>query len=271
MRGHAYRGCTQRTFRQAVVHLLETDYGVIGSRRVLELLADDLQNLVESFYPTPERLSSGWLVFTGTKADESKSFPGRLAGDHELVTLAWPVLLPEDMQQLAAAPPAAGEKQIRQTWFQQRLIRIVEYGYTHPDGPVLLTLADLAMILGLTTVQVSQLLTEARHSTGKSLLTKGYYFDQGMRPTHKTEIIALYEKGLDEAVIARQTDHAQASVGKYIRDYERVKLMVRHEPSVERISTLLDMQPGVVRAYVGMVCQYHPDLVSDKDLSLDQT
>jgi len=264
-------GTTKRTFRQAVLHLLETDYGMMGSRRVLELLADDLQGLVESFYPAPERLSSGWLVFTGTKADGSKSSPGRSAGDHELVTLAWPVVLPEDVQQLASAPPGAGEKKIRRAWFQQRLIRIVEYGHTHPDGPVLLTVADLAVMVGLTAVQVSQLLAEARRSTGKPLLTKGYYFDQGMRPTHKGEIIALYEKGVDEADIARQTGHAQASVGKYIRDYERVKLIGRHYTSVERISTLLGMQPGVVRAYVGMVCQYHPDLAAEKDLSLAQT
>ena len=79
MSGQAYIGTTKRTFEQAVHHLLETDYGLVGSRRVLELLANDVQRLVEQFYPTPERLSSGWMVFTGTKADGSKPYPGRPA------------------------------------------------------------------------------------------------------------------------------------------------------------------------------------------------
>ena len=82
-------------------------------------------------------------------------------------------------------------------------------------------------MLNLSTVQVSQLLKAARQATGKPLLTKGYYFDQGMRPTHKHEIIALYEAGLDEADIARQSQHEPSSVGGYIRDYERVKLLLR--------------------------------------------
>ena len=83
------------------------------------------------------------------------------------------------------------------------MVRLLEHGWQHPDGPVLLTQADLSLLLGLTTVEVSTLLQAARQATGKPLLTKGYFFDQGMRPTHKAEIIALYERGMDEADIAR--------------------------------------------------------------------
>jgi hypothetical protein len=253
----AYVGTRKRTFQQAVLHLLETDYGLLGSHRVLAMLAEDIQQLVDGFYPAPQRLSSGWLVFTGTKASGRKAYPGQSADDHHLVTLAWPVLLPEDIQQLASQPET---RQARQQWFQKRLIRLIEYGWQHPDGPVLLTLADLAAMLGLNTVQVSQLLTEARRSTGKPLLTKGLYFDQGMRPTHKAEVIALYEQGIDEANIARQTGHAPTSVGRYIRDYERVRLLLKRGISVDQMSRLTDMQPGVVRSYVKLTGQYHPDL-----------
>ena len=236
MSNQAYVGTAKRTFKQAVVHLLETDYGLMGSRRVLELLADDVQGLAEQFYPAPERLSSGWLVFTGTKASGSKPHPGQSADEHELVTLAWPVILPEDVQGLAASPDGSAE--MRQAWFQKRLIRILEHGYRDPAGPVLLTLADLSAMLGLTTVQISQLLTEARCLTGKPLPTKGYYFDQGMRPTHKDEIIALYEAGLDEAEIAHRTGHASTSTGHYIRGYERVKQLLLHHTSLEHIGFL---------------------------------
>ncbi len=79
MSSQAYVGITKRTFRQAALYLLETDYGLLGSRRVLELLSDDLQQLVEQFYPAPERRSSGWMIFTGTKADVSKPYPRDMA------------------------------------------------------------------------------------------------------------------------------------------------------------------------------------------------
>jgi hypothetical protein len=215
----AYVGTAKRTFNQAIVHLLETNYRLLGSRRVLELIAADIEALVDQFHPVPKRLRSGWMVFTGEKT--------------------------------------------RQALLQKRLARIVEYGWQHPAGPVVLTLADLASMLNMSTVEISQLLKAARKATGKPLLTKGHYFDQGMRPTHKHQIIALYEAGLDEIDIARQSQHHQDSVGKYIRDYERVKLLLKKGISPKRIEYITQLQPSVVKAYIAMVNEQHPDLMPE--------
>jgi hypothetical protein len=251
-----YQGTRERSFGQALIHLLEGAYGLLGSRRVLALLAEDIQELVEQFYPPPERLASGWMVFTGTRASGEKAYPGQKAGEHELVTLAWPLLLAEDLHELVEqAESRAGWR----AWFRQRLVRLVEYGQQHPQGPVLLTTADLGAMLGLTHRQVSDLLAEARKQTGKALPTKGYYFDQGVRPTHKAEVIALYEAGLDEAEIARRSRHAADSVGRYIRDYERVKLLLGHGTALEHIPVLTGLRPSVVKAYAKMVAKYHPE------------
>ncbi len=264
MSGQAYVGATRRTFRSALVHDLETDYHLVGSQRVLELLAEDVERLVAEFFPVPQHLSSGWMVYTGVKASGPKATPGPSAGAHELVTLAWPVLLPEDLQDLAEH---GDSRAARQVWNQQRLVRLVEYGAAHPAGPVLLTNADLAALLGLDGVQVSLLLQAARTRTGKPLLTVGYYFDQGMRPTHKTEVIGLYEHGVDEAAIARQTQHSPASVGHYIRDYERVRLLLKQAFPVEQIGTLTGLLPNVVQAYVALAYQFHPELKPTAALS----
>jgi hypothetical protein len=252
-----YVGTTKRTFHQAVVHLLETEYGLLGSKRILEMLVKDLQALVEQFYPTPKHLRSGWMLFTGTKASGKKAQPGQSAAHHELVTLAWPFLLPEDLQELVRGP---NTKQARLKLLQKRLVRLVEHGWEHPDGPVLLTLADMAAMTGQSDVTISKLLETARKETGKALTIKGYYFDQGVQPTHKAEIIALYEQGLDETAIARRSHHAQKSVGRYIRDYERVKLLYKRKISQDNMPRLLDMRPGVVKAYIKLAEKYHPEL-----------
>jgi hypothetical protein len=258
-----YVGVVQRSFKSAVVHLLETSYGLLGSQRVLSLLADDLQTLVEQFYPVPEHVPSGWMVFVGTKATGPKAYPGQSAGDFELVTLAWPVLVSSDLERLASLPPGPAGAPGLQALLEERLIRLIEHGCHHPQGPVLLTRADLAALLGLTPPRVSALLIHARQTTHKALLTKGYYFDQGMRPTHKAETIALYEAGVDELTIARQIGHAQTSVGHYIRDYERVKLLLTHHTPIERIPVLIGMQPNVVRAHADLVYDHHPELMPE--------
>ena len=271
MKTNHYAGTLQRSFKQAVIHLLETDYGLLGSGRVLGLLADDLQQLAEQFHPPAQHLQSGWLVFTGTKASGGKTHPGQNGGDHQLVTLSWPVLLTEDVQALADLPPGRAGRTARSQLTQKRLVRLIEYGWQHPLGPVLLTTTDLGLMVGLTQGQVGRLLTEARQKTGKALPTKGYYFDQGMAPSHKAEVVALYEQGLDETDIARQTQHAQSSVGRYLRDYERVKLLLRRLVPIEEIASLIGLNPSVVKAYVKLIAQYHPDLIPTSEMSLAGT
>ena len=60
-----------------MLRLLEKGYGLLGSRRVLALLTKDVQELVQEFYPPTDRLSSGWMVFTGTKASGGRARPGQ--------------------------------------------------------------------------------------------------------------------------------------------------------------------------------------------------
>ena len=73
----------------------------------------------------------------------------------------------------------------------------------------------------------------------------------------------MYEQGWDEADIAYHLRHAQSSVGRYLRDYERVKLLLKHGVVANQISPMIDMQPSVVKAYVDLLRQYHPDLVPE--------
>jgi hypothetical protein len=136
MSGQAYVGTAKRTFGEALGRLLETEYRFLGSGKVRGMLVTDIEELIEEYFPIPDRLRPGWMVFTGTKASGSKAYPGQSAADHKLVTLAWPVLAPEDLEQLIRGFSGANSKK---AWFQQRLVRLIEYGCVHQDGPVLLT------------------------------------------------------------------------------------------------------------------------------------
>jgi hypothetical protein len=255
-----YVGVQKRTFEHAVTHLLETEYKLLGSRRVLTLLAEDIKQMATQFRPEQEHVQSGWMVFTGTKATGPKAHPGRTAGEYVLVTLAWPILLPEDVDAVVRFASVAPGREQTSALLKKRLVRIIEHGLNHPDGPVLLTNADLSLMLGQSCSCISKTLNQIRQETGKALPTKGYFFDQGVRPTHKAEVVRLYEVGLDEAEIARQTNHHQSSVGRYLRDYARVKLLVKRHIILDAIPTLLGMQPSVVNAYVDLLQLYHPSL-----------
>lgn len=258
MSTQAYVGSLKRNFTSAFIHTMEENYGFMNSGRVLKMLAEDIQALVEQFYPKTERLEPGSILFTGTKAEGGKAFPGQDATALKSVTISWPLITTHDLEWRATKPDTKGE---RCKLTIHRIIRMIEHGQNHPDGPVLLTVADLAHLFDVSSAQISLWLKKARQQTGKPLLTKGYYFDQGMRPSHKAEIIELYEKGHDEADIARLSQHAQSSVGRYLRDYDRVKELCKMVTiPIEQFPRLLDMQPNVVNSYVELLRLYHPFL-----------
>ena len=265
-----YTGTAKRTFKEAVIHLLESGYALVGSGRISQLLAKDIEALVEQFYPAPEKLRSGWMVFTGIRAEGSKAYPGKPASAYKLATIAWPVCLQEDLETLATMPTGEAGKEARRLLLQRRIVRLIEYGWQHPSGSILLTLSDLSVILGHSTVEISQLLAEAREKSDRSLPTMGHYFDQGQKPSHKAEIIDMYERGLDEAVIARRSQHAQGSVGRYLRDYERVKLSLRRHIAPEQITQLTGLRPAVVKAYVMLVQKHHPELLIENESTLQK-
>ncbi|MBV7327365.1 DUF1670 domain-containing protein [Chloroflexi bacterium TSY] len=175
MTRNPYVGTQKRTFQAAFIHEMETNYGFLKSRRMLNLLAQDIQQLVDEFYPVQEHLRPGWILFTGTKADNHKARPGQQACEFTSVTIPWPLLTPEDFDWMTTQPDT---KEKRRQLLIQRTVRLIEHGQQHPQGPVLLTLADLASLLGMTPASVSNLLKEARQKTGKSLPTKGYFFDK---------------------------------------------------------------------------------------------
>ena len=41
----------KRTFRSALIEMLEREYKLIGSHKVIELIADDICQLRDEFYP----------------------------------------------------------------------------------------------------------------------------------------------------------------------------------------------------------------------------
>jgi hypothetical protein len=77
-------------------------------------------------------------------------------------------------------------------------------------------------------------------------------------PTYCFEIpIALTLRRTHQA----ESSAAGASVGHYIRDYERVKLLLAHHTPPADVPTLANLIPTVAREHINLAHQYHPELV----------
>ena len=85
----------------------------------------------------------------------------------------------------------------------------------------LLTLPDLAFLLGIASQTVGRLLA----SIDVYVPTRGRECDLGPGVSHKTKIVKLYVAGYTEVEIARRTQHTLDSVATYLRDFTTVVVL----------------------------------------------
>ena len=254
---NAYASIEKRTFQAALIYLLETAYRMVGSRRILQLLAEDIEALVTEFYPPTERVQRGHLIWTCTGDDGEKAQPGKPTESYKTKTVVLPLIEPEDIAaQLQRSGSGSGQTR-QQARHRRQIKRLVEAAAAQGG---LLTIAEVSMILGLSFEKVRQYVRAIEAETEKPLPLKGYKMDQGCRPTHKGEIIALYERGLEPPDIARETSHSLKSVDRYLKDYERVRLLLKQNLAVEEISAIIGRGQSVVKEYISQAQIYHPEL-----------
>ena len=53
-----YESLKKRDFRSALIHLLENEYKLLGSRKILELLSEDIEDLHNEYYPNISRVGN---------------------------------------------------------------------------------------------------------------------------------------------------------------------------------------------------------------------
>jgi len=261
MSTNRFRAALQHTFRQAIIHLLESEYKLVGSHKVIQMIADDIAELHAEYYRDANRVAPGHLVWRGTLDEGRKPRTGRRAEEEPTITAVLPLITAEDLAERAQGCPKgmharqwAHERDIR------RVVRLVKAGLDNPGGRLLLSLSELSMLLNRSMPTVRSCILDHFERTGEILLIKGYVLDQGGSPTHKGVILRLYEKGVSPPDIARMTSHSLKAVDRYIADYERMKMLLRKGLTIPEISHALGRGVRTLLQYQEIVLQFHPDL-----------
>ena len=175
-RVNPYASIEKRTFESALLHLLETEYGLLGGRRILGLLVEDVMTLMEEFYPSTERVGSGDLVWTCTADEGRKAEPGKRTEEYRTVTVKLPLVSREDLRERTAGKVARGRtRATANERDKRRLARLVKAA---AEQGSLLTIAELSVMLNRSYEVTRQYAQEWAEETGELLPLKGYRMDQ---------------------------------------------------------------------------------------------
>jgi len=253
-----YASINKRNFHRAIINLLEEEYKILGSRKVLEMLADDIENMHREYYPSKSQIGFGEIIFTTTKDDGQRQSYGKKTEDYGAITLALPLITKEDVERRIYF-----KKGDRNSNYRHRESRDIEtmarlLKSAKQQGG-LLSGAELSVLMNRSLSTIRKYLDAYRNKTGEILPLKGYVLDQGSLPTHKGIIISLYEQGISPADIVLKTSHSQDAVDRYIKHYEQVKKLLRKGIKEESIKEITGRSMKVVREYIKLYYDLNPE------------
>lgn len=255
-----YSSIPKRSFRNAVVHLLEQEYKLVGSHKVVNMIADDIVELHREFYPDIERRTFGHIAWRTTAVTHTKPSYGTKVEDYEVKTVFLPLVTEGDVERRIESwyGTKVNENYKKQTDRDVEVMaRLVKSAYEQGG---LLSGAELSVLLNRSLGTIGRYMT-IYHQTHQDILpTKGMILDQGSKPTHKASIINLYEQGYPEIDIARLTNHTIESVGRYIKSYKNVKLLLEKGFNLMELVRVTGMGRSTIIHYRDLLYLYHEDL-----------
>jgi hypothetical protein len=253
-----YESINKRNFRSGIINLLENEYKIMGSRKILQILADDIENLHREYYPGKDQIGFGEIVFTTTKDDGQRQSYGKKTEDYGTITVVLPLITKEDVERRIYY-----KKGDRNSNYKHREARDIETmvrllkSAKRQGG--LLSGAELSMLMNRSLSTTRKYLDAYTKKTGEILPLKGYVLDQGSLPTHKGIIISLYEQGISPADIILKTSHSPDAVDRYIKHYTQVKKLLIKKMDETAIKEITGKSMKVVKEYIKLYKELNPE------------
>ena len=254
-----YESITKRDFKTALIGLMESEYKLMGSHRVLLMLSDDIEQLHQEYYPQQSRLHSGDVVWQTTKDDGQRPNYGKKTESYGIQTVILPLIRDEDVERRIFF-----KKGDRNSNYRHREVRDIELMVrllkSAKEQGGLLSGAELSVLMNRSLTTIGKYLKAYFEKTQEILPMKGYVLDQGSNPTHKGIIISLYEHGVSPADMVLKTGHTQGAVDRYIKAYEQVLQLVNKRHTAISICQITGRTMNTNRQYLRLVKDFHPEL-----------
>ena len=256
-----FEALTKRSYRQAIVHMLETEYKIVGSHRVLEQLAEDVEALNREYFGEQSKMAPGVLCWRTQSLEDQTIKYAKRTEDYKAKTIYLPLVEERDIEM--RMHHRAGVR--NDNWVdtdlreQVQMVRLLRSAYEQGTS---LTISELAVIMNRSLAVIGKHIKQyyASHPE-ETLPLRGYIYDQGSNPTHKALICTLHERGENEADIAKKTQHQLKSVGRYISHYTRVKQLMDRGLDTKEIAHILGIGERVVSEYTRIAGHFHPELI----------
>jgi hypothetical protein len=237
-----YQAAEQRFFKPIVEEFFRREFPKLFGPIMRERIAKEIEDLFLAMHPSKDQIKPGQILWNAldknTRGDSS---------NRKFVPVLLTVVNQADIQALSN-----GAK--RSVITKNAIARMIKEAYE--QGGVL-SMRDLGLLTLNQPSNVSQIRLDYEKENDERLPHTGSLHDMGSCMTHKEQIVhkVVVEKK-DPADVAKQTNHTQKAVDRYLKDYYRVKTVYRKEKNIEQIHIITDIAKHVINQYLAIIENY---------------
>lgn len=238
-RKHRYGPSRYKNFKTALSQFIMDEFPGFGGPRIREMFVEEIERMVEQFYPTSSYVPAGYLPWFGI-AKEDKPGRGKSMAETKLRLAILPFITQEDIINLDDDKPQSEV-------LEQRIARVL---IEAARQKTVLSGIDLSLMFGVSTSKISKCIRnyEAKHSV--ILPTRGTIHDLGPSISHK---VVICKKKLlehkDTLQIAKETFHSPESVDRYLLSFYRVRFCINKGMNPDETSFATQLSPSLVHEY----------------------
>lgn len=237
-----YSSAHDRFLKPAIVNFFAREFSGAFGPIVRENIADALLDLFNSLCPESSRLKPGQIVWNAldkrTRADSERR-------RYKPVILS--LVTDDDVSMFEKGLSVA-------TIRKNVMARMIREAYQ--QGAVLST-RDLSLLMVSSAAYLSQLRIEYEKEHKTILPHTGVIHDMGTTLTHKRIIVYKHvvEKK-DPSIVAKETNHSQMAVDKYLKDFNRIKTLVKDNKDLDFIHHTTNIARPVIKQYLQIINNY---------------
>jgi len=237
-----YASAHDRFLKPAIVNFFKLEFGNSFGPIVRANIADALIDLFDSLCPESSRLKPGQVVWN--------ALDKQTRGDSENRRYKPVILSLVTDDDVSMFEKGSLISVIR----KNVMARMINEAYQ--QGAVLST-RDLSLLLVFNGSALSHQRIEYEKDQKIILPHTGVIHDMGTTLTHKRLIVYKHvvEKK-DPSIVARETNHSQLAVDRYLKDFNRVKTLVNDKKDIDFIHHTTNMSKPVIKQYLQIINNY---------------
>jgi len=236
-----YRSAKERFLKPIIVNFFYRECPKVFGPVLRDKLADELLSIFEQNVPQSSRLKPGQILWNALDKNTRGDSPNR---KHVPVILT--LISEEDVELLVQG--------VRMSKITERaIVRMIREAYQQGG---ILSSRDLGLITLRQPTATSSKRRLFEHRNKCSLPHTGALHDMGSTVSHKAIIVrkVVLEKK-DPAAVARESNHSQRAVDRYLKDYHRVKTLHTLNYDVDFIHLATEIAKHVIVQYLNIINQ----------------